>query len=153
MKNALVEKFADLGFVLEETGGGCTAFVKRVGAFAVCVTDGDFCAPESEGQACEVAILNGEENTEECYGARDFGSVEEAIDYLASAGGVLGIFAGLTIADVEYARAGERKAARGFAALHDLMDANDLLPGADGDDFDTDAANAVMAEWNRLVLG
>lgn len=64
------------------------------------------------------------------------------------------IVAQLTPEQIEYAIDDARGEYRGFAALHDLMDANMLLPSIgeyDGRDEDEEYLDAVCAEHNRIM--
>jgi hypothetical protein len=72
-------------------------------------------------------------------------------------GFALFFLASLTQEAKSYAVDAARGEHRGFAALHDLMDANEALAGVMGiEDFDaardTPAMNAVIEEINRLLL-
>lgn len=63
----------------------------------------------------------------------------------------------LNPAQIAYAASHDRGEFRGFAALHDLMDANMLLPGAeDGSLMDradwTDYANGIMNDVSLILL-
>jgi len=78
-------------------------------------------------------------------------SVSEGADF---------VMANLSREDIEYAADPARGEYRGFAALHDRMDANMILPFADDDSTWTDTdngeyavfANAVMDEVSRRIL-
>lgn len=64
----------------------------------------------------------------------------------------------LSAEQIEYAADPERGQYRGFAALHDLMDANMLIPFAEGGMADENRdefflfANAVMDEVSRRII-
>lgn len=58
----------------------------------------------------------------------------------------------LTDGMIRYAAHRDRGEYRGFAALHDLMDANTLLPGVDDIATNLDLLNAIVAEVSRQIL-
>lgn len=61
---------------------------------------------------------------------------------------------GLTPSELAYAISPERGEYFGFAALHDLFDANELLPGiSTGGELDFATDNAVIKEVNLLLRG
>lgn len=66
------------------------------------------------------------------------------------------VMAQLTPSDVEYASSVERGEHRGFSALHDLLDANMLLPQDIIDEAargNCDGANAVIELVNDILTG
>ena len=70
--------------------------------------------------------------------------------------GVAHVVAQLTPADIAYAKDPQRGEYKGFAALHDLCDANMLLPIRGGfvdssDQQETDYLNAVMEGINEYI--
>ena len=70
----------------------------------------------------------------------------------------LALFAQLSPEQLAYAISPARGAFRGFAALHDLLDANMLLPQYPADESEpsltahTDRCNAAMSKFNELLF-
>jgi len=143
------------GFHKEGTGGGCTAFVRRLpNKVAIYLTDGDLNAPEEMDDPAQLSIYDADE---ECIDNHigTFNSVEAVIDYLTltatrDAIDILG-HPDITSEILHYALDSSRGEFRGFAALHDQLDANMLLPGAEEGKFDLLRAEAAIAAFNDLV--
>jgi len=85
------------------------------------------------------------------------GPGDTAYNGMSVAQGADHVMSQLTSANIAYAADPARGQYRGFAALHDIMDANMLLPFAEDEDLLafakwTNFANAVMDEVSRRIL-
>ncbi len=134
----------DSGFASDYTCDSCGSRVK-----SNALPDGWIENGESH-RCSECAFVNPEKSATVFQGM----SVSEGADF---------VMAQLSREDLEYAADSARGEYRGFAALHDRMDANMLLPFADDDSTWTDGiisehvafvtfANAVMDEVSRRIL-
>jgi hypothetical protein len=147
-----------LGFRNEGTGGGCTALIRRLAnSLAIYLTDGDLSAPATDSDPCELAIYDDNSEGTVYYGMREFPKTSDALAFFTALAmqDAMRILEGVTSEQLAYASSENRGEYRGFSALHDLMDANELLPNCESasEEFDTNRAANAMNSFNELIGG
>ena len=153
----LNHELESLGYKVEGTGGGCEARILRLlNGFAIYLTDDGINVPEVGCPACLSVYDDNDEREYEWHGHPEFPSADALLGYLKSEayGDAVAILAQLSQGDISYALAPERGKFRGFAALHDLHDANEFLPW-EGDmsaEENVRRAGAAIEQFNQLVI-
>ena len=144
-----------LNHELENLGyrvGGEARILRLLNGFVVYLTNDDLNVPDV-GYPAGLGVYN---DNDERHGHLEFPSADALLAHLKSEayGDAVAILAQLSRGDISYALDPERGKFRGFAALHDLHDANEFLPW----DFDGETegnikrATAAIEQFNQLII-
>jgi hypothetical protein len=153
-----ISELNSLGFRNEATGGGCTALIRRLSnSLAIYLTDGDLMAPAKASDHCEMVIYDESSEGTIYYGAREFPKTSDALAFFTTQAmqDAMAILGELTGEQLAYASNTDRGEYCGFAALHDLFDANELLPSfeAAGVEFAINRGGNAIDSFNELIGG